>query len=98
MLFKKRINKENKKGDQKQKFDKYNLGDRIDDAVVKSYNRLGFVFEINGELDALCHSSCCSYQRIENLNDMFEVGQKIPVEVISKDEKKLQIGVSIKAL
>ena len=26
---------ENKKGDQKQKFDKYNLGDRVDDAVVK---------------------------------------------------------------
>ena len=39
-----------------------------------------------------------SKKRIENLNDMFEVGQKIPVEVISKDEKKLQIGVSIKAL
>ena len=29
---------------------------------------------------------------------MFEVGQKIPIEVISKDEKKMQIGVSIKAL
>ena len=29
---------------------------------------------------------------------MFEVGQKIPLEIISKDEKKLQIGVSIKAL
>ena len=29
---------------------------------------------------------------------MFEVGQKIPVEVISKDDNKLQIGVSIKAL
>ena len=55
-------------------------------------------FEINGEIDALCHSSCCSYQRIENLNDIFEIGQKIPVEVISKDDKKLQIGVSIKAL
>ena len=46
----------------------------------------------------MCLSSCCSYQRIENLNDIFEVGQKIPVEVISKDDKKLQIGVSIKAL
>ncbi len=89
---------ENKKGDQKQKFDKYNLGDRVDDAVVKSITDWGLFFEINGELDALCHSSCCSYQRIENLNDIFEVGQKIPVEVISKDEKKLQIGVSIKAL
>ena len=66
--------------------------------MIKSITDWGLFFEINGEIDALCHSSCCSYQRVENLNDIFEVGQKIPVEVISKDEKKLQIGVSIKAL
>ena len=89
---------ENKKGDKQKVFDKYKISDRIDDAVIKSITEWGLFFEINGEIDALCHSSCCSYQRIENLNDMFEVGQKIPVEVISKDEKKLQIGVSIKAL
>ena len=89
---------ENKKGDKIKIFEKYNVGDRVDDAIVKSITDWGLFFEINGELDALCHSSCCSYQRIENLNDMFEVGQKIPVEVISKDEKKLQLGLSIKAL
>ena len=89
---------ENKKGDKQKIFEKYNIGDRINDAVVKSITDWGLFFEINGEIDALCHSSCCSYQRIENLNDMFEVGQKIPIEVISKDEKKMQIGVSIKAL
>ncbi len=89
---------ENKKGDKQKIFEKYNIGDRVDDAVVKSITDWGLFFEINGEIDALCHSSCCSYQRIENLNDMFEVGQKIPIEVISKDEKKMQIGVSIKAL
>ncbi len=89
---------ENKKGDKLKIFEKYNIGDRIDDAVIKSVTDWGLFFEINGEIDALCHSSCCSYQRIENLNDMFEVGQKIPLEIISKDEKKLQIGVSIKAL
>ena len=89
---------ENKKGDKIKIFEKYNLGDRVDDAIVKSITDWGMFFEINGEIDALCHSSCCSYQRIENLNDIFEVGQKIPVEIISKDEKKMQIGVSIKAL
>ena len=89
---------ENKKGDKVKIFDKYNVGDKVDDAIIKSITDWGLFFEINGELDALCHSSCCSYQRIENLNDIFEVGQKIPVEVISKDEKKMQIGVSIKAL
>ena len=78
---------ENKKGDKQKIFEKYNIGDRVDDAVVKSITDWGLFFEINGEIDALCHSSCCSYQRIENLNDMFEVGQKIPIEVISKDEK-----------
>ena len=89
---------ENRKGDKLKIFEKYNIGDRIDDAIIKSVTDWGLFFEINGEIDALCHSSCCSYQRIENLNDMFEVGQKIPLEIISKDEKKLQIGVSIKAL
>ena len=89
---------ENKKGDKQKIFEKYNVGDRVDDAIIKSITDWGLFFEINGEIDALCHSSCCSYQRIENLNDMFEVGQKIPIEVISKDEKKMQIGVSIKAL
>ena len=89
---------ENKKGDKIKIFEKYNVGDKIEDAVIKSVTDWGLFFEINGEIDALCHSSCCSYQRIENLNDIFEIGQKIPVEVISKDDKKLQIGVSIKAL
>jgi len=89
---------ENKKGDKLKIFEKYNTGDKVEDAVIKSITDWGLFFEINGEIDALCHSSCCSYQRVENLNDIFEVGQKIPVEVISKDEKKLQIGVSIKAL
>ena len=89
---------ENKKGDKQKIFEKYNIGDRVDDAIIKSITDWGLFFEINGEIDALCHSSCCSYQRIENLNDMFEVGQKIPIEIISKDEKKMQIGVSIKAL
>ena len=88
----------NKKGDKLKIFEKYNTGDKVEDAVIKSITDWGLFFEINGEIDALCHSSCCSYQRVENLNDIFEVGQKIPVEVISKDEKKLQIGVSIKAL
>ena len=89
---------ENKKGDKLKIFEKYNTGDKIEDAVIKSITDWGLFFEINGEIDALCHSSCCSYQRVDNLNDIFEVGQKIPVEVISKDDKKLQIGVSIKAL
>ena len=89
---------EAKKGDKSKIFEKYNLGDRVDNAIIKSVTDWGLFFEINNEIDALCHSSCCSYQRIENLNDMFEVGQKIPVEVISKDDNKLQIGVSIKAL
>ena len=89
---------DNKKGDKIKIFAKYNVGDRVEDAIIKSITDWGLFFEINGELDALCHSSCCSYQRIENLNDIFEVGQKIPVEIISKDEKKFQIGVSIKAL
>ena len=89
---------ETKKGDKKLIFKNYNIGDRIDNAIIKSVTDWGLFFEINNEIDALCHSSCCSYQRIENLNDIFEVGQKIPVEVISKDDKKLQIGVSIKAL
>ena len=89
---------ENKKGDKIKIFEKYNVGDKIEDAIIKSVTDWGLFFEINGEIDALCHSSCCSYQRIENLSDMFEVGQKIPIEVISKDDKKLQIGVSIKAL
>ncbi|MBH00426.1 MAG: 30S ribosomal protein S1 [Candidatus Pelagibacter sp.] len=89
---------ENKRGDKLKIFEKYKTGDKVDDAIIKSITDWGLFFEINGEIDALCHSSCCSYQRIENLNDIFEVGQRIPVEVISKDEKKLQIGVSIKAL
>ena len=89
---------QNKNSDKTKIFEKYNIGDKIDDAIIKSITDWGLFFEINGEIDALCHSSCCSYQRIENLNDIFEVGQKIPVEVISKDDKKTQIGVSIKAL
>ena len=54
---------ENKKGDKIKIFEKYSIGDRVDDAIVKSITDWGLFFEINGELDALCHSSCCNCAR-----------------------------------
>ena len=89
----------NKKEDKSKIIEKYKVGDVIKDAVVKGYSSFGCFFGVNnGELDVLVHLQEISYSRINHPDEVFNIGEKHDLLVISVDKKKLQVGCSIKQL
>ena len=87
-----------KKEDKKVIIDKYKVGDIIKGAEVKSYSSFGCFFNVNGELDVLCHTSELSYSRVNHADELFNIGDRVDLKVITVDKEKLQIGCSVKQL
>jgi len=88
-----------KKEDKAKIIEKYKIGDIIKDAVVKGYSSFGCFFGVNnGELDVLVHLQEISYSRINHPDEVFNIGEKHNLLVISVDKEKLQVGCSIKQL
>ncbi len=88
----------NKREDKAKIIEKFKLGDIIKDAVVKGYSSFGCFFEVNNEIDVLVHLQEISYSRVNHPDEIFNVGEKHDLKVISIDKEKLQIGCSIKQL
>ncbi|MBP37255.1 MAG: 30S ribosomal protein S1 [Candidatus Pelagibacter sp.] len=89
----------NKKEDKAKIIAKYKVGDVIKDAVVKGYSSFGCFFDVNnGELDVLVHLQEISYSRVNHPDEIFNIGEKHDLLVISVDKEKLQVGCSIKQL
>ena len=55
-------------------------------------------FEVNNEIDVLVHLQEISYSRVNHPDEIFNIGEKHDLKVISIDKEKLQIGCSIKQL
>ena len=88
-----------KKEDKAKIIEKYKVGDIIKSAVVKSYTNFGVFFDVNnGELDCLVHLGEVSYSRVNHPDEIFNVGDKHDLKVITVDKEKLQVGCSIKQL
>ena len=87
-----------KKEDKAKIVEKYKIGDRIKDAIVKGYSSFGCFFDVNGELDVLVHLQEISYSRVNHPDEVFNIGEKHDLLVISVDKEKLQVGCSIKKL
>ena len=88
----------NKKEDKAKIIEKYKVGDIIKDAIVKGYSSFGCFFDVNSELDVLVHLQEISYSRINHPEEIFNIGDKHDLKVISVDKEKLQVGCSIKQL
>ncbi len=88
----------NKREDKAKIIEKFKVGDIIRDAVVKGYSSFGCFFEVNNEIDVLVHLQEISYSRVNHPDEIFNVGEKHDLKVISIDKEKLQIGCSIKQL
>ena len=89
----------NKKEDKSKIIERYKVGDIIKDAVVKGYSSFGCFFGVNnGELDVLVHLQEISYSRINHPDEIFNIGERHDLLVISVDKEKLQVGCSIKQL
>jgi len=88
----------NKKVDKAKIVEKFKVGDIIKDAIVKGYSSFGCFFEVNNEIDVLVHLQEISYSRVNHPDEIFSIGEKHDLKVISIDKEKLQIGCSIKQL
>ncbi len=91
----------NKKEDKAKIIEKFKIGDIVKDAVVKGYSSFGCFFEITtpeGTLDTLCHLQEISYSRVNHPDEIFNIGERHDLKVISIDMEKLQVGCSIKQL
>ncbi len=88
----------NKREDKAKIIEKFKVGDIIKDAVVKGYSSFGCFFEVNNEIDVLVHLQEISYSRVNHPDEIFNIGEKHDLKVISIDKEKLQIGCSIKQL
>ena len=87
-----------KKEDKAKIIEKYKIGDVIKNAEVKGYSSFGCFFNVNNELDVLVHLQEISYSRVNHPDEVFNIGEKHDLKVISIDKEKLQIGCSIKQL
>jgi small subunit ribosomal protein S1 len=88
----------NKKVDKAKIIEKFKVGDIVKDAVVKGYSSFGCFFEVNNEIDVLVHLQEISYSRVNHPDEIFNIGEKHDLKVITIDKEKLQIGCSIKQL
>ncbi len=91
----------NKKEDKAKIIEKFKVGDVIKDAVVKGYSSFGCFFEVTtdeGNIDTLCHLQEISYSRVNHPDEIFNIGERHDLKVISIDMEKLQVGCSIKQL
>ena len=88
----------NKREDKAKIIEKFKVGDVIKNAVVKGYSSFGCFFEVNNEIDVLVHLQEISYSRVNHPDEIFNIGEKHDLKVISIDKEKLQIGCSIKQL
>ena len=87
-----------KKEDKAKIVEKYKVGDIIKNAEVKGYSSFGCFFNVNGELDVLVHLQEISYSRVNHPDEVFNIGEKHDLKVISVDKEKLQVGCSVKQL
>ena len=87
-----------KKEDKAKIIEKYKVGDIIKRAEVKGYSSFGCFFNVNNELDVLVHLQEISYSRVNHPDEVFNIGEKHDLKVISVDKEKLQVGCSVKQL
>ena len=90
-----------KKEDKEKIIQNFKVGDIIKDAVVKGYSSFGCFFEVTtpeGTLDTLCHLQEISYSRVNHPDEIFNIGEKHNLKIISIDMEKLQVGCSLKQL
>ena len=65
---------------------------------MKGYSSFGCFFNVNNELDVLVHLQEISYSRVNHPDEVFNIGEKHDLKIISVDKEKLQVGCSVKQL
>ena len=77
--------------------EKYEVGE-IALAVVTGIENYGIFVELDDNYTGLIHISEISNKFVANINDYVEIGERINVQIIEKDEKNKKLKLSIKNL
>ncbi|MBQ0110406.1 MAG: S1 RNA-binding domain-containing protein, partial [Oscillospiraceae bacterium] len=75
----------------------YNVGDTVNVEIVNIVTYGAFARVCTG-VDGLTHISQISYDRIEKVQDVLSIGQKVDVKITDIDLDKKRVSLSIKAL
>ena len=75
---------------------KFNLNDEVT-GICKGVTAYGAFFDING-FDSMCHINEISWSRVAHPDEIFSIGQKQKLKIISIDKVSKKISVSIKRL
>lgn len=73
-------------------FEKYKVGDVVEGKIV-GLSPFGAFFEFDEGLKGLIHISELSWQRIEKIDDVVKVGEKVKAKIISLDESKISLSL-----
>ena len=76
---------------------KFKEGDEVSGKVTKMLP-FGVLVSLPGEIEGLVHISEISWDRVENLESMYKVGDDVKVKVISIDPYSGKVNLSIKKL
>ena len=74
-----------------------NVGDVVEDAIVKATTDWGIFLDING-IDALLHVSDLSHGRVKKPADLVSIGQKLKIKITKIDKATNRVSASVKAL
>ncbi|MDP2671040.1 MAG: S1 RNA-binding domain-containing protein [bacterium] len=72
-------------------------GDKLDGEVTKMLP-FGFLVSLPSGVEGLVHISEVSWERVGNLAEMYKVGEKVKVKVVSIDPSSGKVNLSIKQL
>ena len=79
-------------GRRKKEVPNFNEGQVFDGKVVRVANFGAFV-ELPGGIDGLLHISKLSDERVENVTDVVNVGDRVKVKVLSQKGDKVELGL-----
>ncbi len=68
------------------------------EGVVKNIVEFGIFVDLGDGLEGLVHISEVSWEKVDDLNKLFKVGDKVKVQVVEVDPEKGKISLSIKRL
>ena len=97
IVSRKEVLDSNKKIDKAKILENYSVGQLVD-GIVKATSSFGVFFELDSQIDCLCHIMEVSWSRVNDTSEIFTVGETHKLKIISIDKEKQQIGVSIRAL
>lgn len=94
ILNRKKIIEVEKQADRKTQLQKLDTGSIVEGEVVRTTNFGAFINL--GSIDGLAHISELSYERVENVEDAVNIGDKVDVKILDVDVDNERVSLSIK--